>query len=185
VVVIDDGSTDKTLKIAKKHGASCIHIKKNRGYDSALIVGLKFAFKKKYDYAITMDADGQHSIKDFLKIKNKLETGKDICAGKRLKFQRWSEKIFSYFTEKKWGIHDPLCGLKGYKIKKIKKIMPTNKDLYIGTRLLLKGADDQSMQIEQIFVQSKSRKGSSRFGSGLKSNFKILYALAKVFKNIL
>lgn len=60
VVVVDDGSEDKTAKIAKENGAVVIYHEKNTGYDSALNTGFNKAFGIKSDAVITIDADGQH-----------------------------------------------------------------------------------------------------------------------------
>ena len=73
VLVINDGSYDNTENISKKFGSIIINNNKNKGYDKSIQKGLKFAFKRGYKYAITIDADGQHLIKDALKIYTKNE----------------------------------------------------------------------------------------------------------------
>ena len=60
VVVIDDGSTDATPKVARKAGARVLRAPINLGYGGAVQAGLKYAHKHKYDLVILMDADGQH-----------------------------------------------------------------------------------------------------------------------------
>ena len=62
VVVVDDGSEDKTAKIAKENGAVVIYHEKNTGYDSALNTGFNKAFGIKLDAVIIIDADGQHDL---------------------------------------------------------------------------------------------------------------------------
>ena len=47
VLVIDDGSSDQTKKIALKNGAMVLSHKKNLGYNQAINSGLKFFLKKK------------------------------------------------------------------------------------------------------------------------------------------
>jgi glycosyltransferase involved in cell wall biosynthesis len=64
-IVVNDGSTDETATIlATKKLAMVISYSPNRGKGIALRTGLKHAAEKGYDYAITIDSDGQHFAKD-------------------------------------------------------------------------------------------------------------------------
>jgi len=70
VVVIDDASTDNTMRIAREAGAVVIPLAVQLGAWGATQAGLRYALKNDYAYAITMDADGQHlaeSLPDLLK----------------------------------------------------------------------------------------------------------------------
>ena len=60
ILAIDDGSTDRTARAAEKAGAIVIRLPFNMGYGAALQTGFKYALKKRYRYAVQMDADGQH-----------------------------------------------------------------------------------------------------------------------------
>lgn len=60
VVVIDDGSRDRTAEVARAHGARVIKLPFNLGIGGAVQTGLKFAFRHGYDVAIQIDGDGQH-----------------------------------------------------------------------------------------------------------------------------
>jgi glycosyltransferase involved in cell wall biosynthesis len=63
ILVIDDGSTDKTAEIAEATGVTVLRHRGNRGYGAALKTGVKAATG---DYVLTMDADGQHRLEDVL-----------------------------------------------------------------------------------------------------------------------
>ncbi len=68
VLFVDDNSSDKTqsqiIKLKKKYkNINYIFKKKNLGIGSAIKDGIKFAYKKKYNLCITMDADGTHNPK--------------------------------------------------------------------------------------------------------------------------
>jgi glycosyltransferase involved in cell wall biosynthesis len=58
VIVVDDGSSDETAKIAREHGALVLRHPHNLGYGAALKTGIKQA---ETPFVATMDADGQHS----------------------------------------------------------------------------------------------------------------------------
>ncbi|MDP3110501.1 MAG: glycosyltransferase family 2 protein [Thermodesulfovibrionales bacterium] len=60
IIVVSDGSTDETVAEAKGAGASVIELPFNMGYGAALQTGFKYALKKEYEFAVQMDADGQH-----------------------------------------------------------------------------------------------------------------------------
>ena len=60
VLVVDDGSTDDTAKLAKVAGAEVLHQSPNQGKGAALMAGFRFAQKSGYKAVITLDGDGQH-----------------------------------------------------------------------------------------------------------------------------
>jgi len=65
VFVIDDGSTDSTAaNIEKLSGITVIRHPVNLGKGAAIITGLAAAEKKKCDYGVTLDGDGQHNPED-------------------------------------------------------------------------------------------------------------------------
>jgi len=60
IVVIDDGSTDKTGLKSKLAGARVVRLSSNMGYGVAIQTGYKYASAKGYDYVVQLDSDGQH-----------------------------------------------------------------------------------------------------------------------------
>jgi len=71
IIVIDDGSTDLTAKKAGEAGAFVIRHPFNMGYGVALQTGYKYAVRKKYDFLLQIDGDGQHdpnAINEFFKL---------------------------------------------------------------------------------------------------------------------
>lgn len=60
IIVVSDGSADNTVNEAKAAGALVIELPFNLGYGAALQTGFKYALKKKYEFAVQMDGDGQH-----------------------------------------------------------------------------------------------------------------------------
>jgi glycosyltransferase involved in cell wall biosynthesis len=59
VIVVDDGSSDETAKIAREHGATVLRHTRNLGYGAALKTGIRASVTP---FVATMDADGQHTI---------------------------------------------------------------------------------------------------------------------------
>lgn len=84
IIVIDDGSKDLTAEKAGKAGAFVIRHPFNMGYGVALQTGYKYAVKKKYDYLLQIDGDGQHdpnAIPEFFKQIESVEY--DMVLGSR------------------------------------------------------------------------------------------------------
>lgn len=68
IVVIDDGSTDATRRVAAEAGAHVIRHPQNRGKGSALRTGLNWAEQHGFETAVTIDADGQHPPREALRM---------------------------------------------------------------------------------------------------------------------
>ncbi|MBM3282895.1 glycosyltransferase family 2 protein [Candidatus Gottesmanbacteria bacterium] len=86
ILVVDDGSTDKTIQKAKEAGAKVLRHILNRGLGGALKTILSYAKKKQYDILVTFDADGQHSPLDIPKmIEPIIKDGEDVVIGSRWK----------------------------------------------------------------------------------------------------
>lgn len=84
ILVIDDGSRDRTARVAEKAGAMVMRLPFNMGYGAALQTGFKYALLKRYMYVVQMDADGQHdpdSIRDLLNEVKKENA--DVVIGSR------------------------------------------------------------------------------------------------------
>jgi len=60
VVVIDDASEDDTIAVARDAGAQVLPLAAHLGAWGAMQTGIRHALRQGYDYAVTMDADGQH-----------------------------------------------------------------------------------------------------------------------------
>ena len=60
VLVVDDCSTDRTVALAREAGAKVIPLSQQLGAWGAIQTGLRYACKAGFDFALTMDADGQH-----------------------------------------------------------------------------------------------------------------------------
>jgi glycosyltransferase involved in cell wall biosynthesis len=75
VVVVDDGSRDRTSALAGEAGAIVVRHAVNRGLGGALGTGIAAAVKLGADAVVTMDADGQHRAADAERVFARLEQG--------------------------------------------------------------------------------------------------------------
>ena len=84
IIVVDDGSTDNTLKIARQAGAIIVRHPINLGQGAALRTGMDLALDLGVDLIVTFDADGQHMARDINKlIKPVISKEVDIALGSR------------------------------------------------------------------------------------------------------
>ncbi len=125
VIVINDGSKDKTKEICYENHIPCISLIHNLGIGGAVQTGYKFAYDNNYDIAIQFDGDGQHDASFIDKIIEPIVLGQaDFAIGSRFigntsdfkstKARRIGIKIISLligiFTGKK--ITDPTSGFR-------------------------------------------------------------------------
>ena len=84
VVLVDDGSTDQTVRIALAGGATVLRHPFNLGHGAALQTGFQHAARHGYTRVVTMDADGQHDPRSIPALLRALEArGADIVLGSR------------------------------------------------------------------------------------------------------
>lgn len=82
LLVVDDGSTDRTAHLARQAGAEVLQLPYNMGVGGAMRAGYKYAQRLDYDRAIQVDADGQHDPRDIQRVLEGLEHA-DVSIGAR------------------------------------------------------------------------------------------------------
>lgn len=91
VLVVNDGSKDRTSAVAFNSGVMVVNHLYNLGYGAAIQTGFRFARQKQYDMVIIMDADGQHVPSAALNLIKTMESeGVDVVIGSRFLFGGYS-----------------------------------------------------------------------------------------------
>ncbi len=136
VVVINDGSSDKTSSIARESGAIVLDHVINQGVGAAIRTGLKYLDKRGADWGLQIDGDGQH---DLNSINQMLASDSfDLVIGQR----DWTKYQFGLFRKSAQrallltlrangvkGINDPTSGFRLFSRKSIRLLsreMPSN-----------------------------------------------------------
>ena len=89
VVVVDDGSKDRTVAVGRRHGCYVLRHTFNRGQGAALQTGITFALREGADAIVTFDADGQHQISDLPALLEPVLSGRcDVALGNRFLSRR-------------------------------------------------------------------------------------------------
>lgn len=172
LVVVNDGSTDNTEEILRKFDQiDIITYPKNKGKGYALRKGLSFAWNKGYEYAITIDSDGQHFASDLPNfIKAIDENPNTIIIGNRNMEQegipgkssfgnRFSNFWFKFETGIK--ISDTQSGYRLYPLKPLSKmIFFTQKyefEIEVIVRAAWKGIDVSNIPIQIYYAPKETR----------------------------
>lgn len=177
VLVVDDRSSDETAKIASEAGAWVVRLERNRGYDGALDAGFAAAGAFAPRWIVTMDADGAHDPGRIPAFVAMLESGSHVVVGERPRRQRWSESVFGVVGRWRWGVPDPLCGMKGYRFSVVERFGRFDRHASIGTDLMVRAARS-GLAVSSLPVPCRPREnGPSRFGGGWSANRRILRAM--------
>ncbi|NVM24669.1 MAG: glycosyltransferase family 2 protein [Desulfobacterales bacterium] len=148
VVVVDDGSTDETARLARDAGAHVIRVSKNRGKGNALRISFKYALVNNFDATITLDSDLQHDPSEIPKfIEHHATNRSKIVIGARLHGRgkmpriRYANNIIGTYTFS-WLIGQPVedsqCGFRLYDREVMENIHVLNDGFEAEADILLR-----------------------------------------------
>jgi glycosyltransferase involved in cell wall biosynthesis len=84
VLVVDDGSTDRTADVARAHGAEVLSLGTNQGLRIGIAAGYRWAHEHGYAFCGRVDADGQHPPQELVRLLARVRAGKcDVAVGSR------------------------------------------------------------------------------------------------------
>ncbi|MCH7492337.1 glycosyltransferase family 2 protein [Patescibacteria group bacterium] len=127
VLVVDDGSTDRTGEIASEAGANVVTHEYNKGLGMAFQRGVKEALQGGYDIMVNIDADGQFEAMDIPKLVEPIVNQKaDFVTASRFidpnmipkmsSLKRWGNRrvsrLISFIAKKKY--YDVSCGFRAF-----------------------------------------------------------------------
>jgi len=151
IIVVNDGSTDHTLQIAESYPfVQLVSYPKNRGKGWALRKGFEHAVSLDYDYAITIDSDGQHFAKDIPTFIDKLESvPNSIIVGSRNMDQAavpgkssFGHKFSNFWFKVETDIDcpDTQSGFRLYPLQSLKDIRFITRKYEFEIEVLVRGA---------------------------------------------
>lgn len=84
VLVVDDGSTDRTAGVAREHGAQVHSLGSNQGLRFGIAAGYRYALDHDYAYCGRLDADGQHPAHELRRLLDLVRSDEcDVAVGSR------------------------------------------------------------------------------------------------------
>jgi glycosyltransferase involved in cell wall biosynthesis len=186
-VVINDGSTDRTKKVLEANGFNFIDLPVNLGIGGAMQTGYKYALKYGYDYAIQLDADGQHDPRDLENLITEIKTSNyDMVIGSRFvektaykgSLSRRIGIMYFYYLLlliARIKITDPTSGYRIVNSKVIKEFSRYYPVDYPEVEVIVK-LSNKKYQIKEIKVEMQNRQGGQSSITPLKS----IYYMTKV-----
>jgi len=169
ILVINDGSTDNTIKEAEDAGALVISHSRNEGLGIAFSTGIREALKRGADLAVNIDADDQFDPQEIPKlIKPIIEQKADMVAGSRFEdenslsqipaLKRWGNKTFTWFINLLTQQHftDTQCGFRAYSREALLKLNLSARFTYTQETFL--DLVNKGIRIEQVPVKVKYYK---------------------------
>lgn len=162
VVVIDDGSSDNTAKVAHSLGAYVVKHNTNLGYGAALKSCFNVARKLGADSLIIIDSDGQHNPDDIPKLLSPLKQVFDLVIGSRFvsgngknvpAYREIGIKVlnFSTYIARGLKVTDSQSGFRAYGKKAIEKIRFNGKDMSAGSEILIQ-AKEYKLKVTEVEI---------------------------------
>lgn len=176
LIIVNDGSSDGTLKIAQKitekeKNVKVITHERNRGYGAALKSGLSAA---RYEIVGFMDGDGQFRFSDIEHFLDKIDKADIVIGYRKRRFDQpfrhvlmnllkvWDLILFGFYFK------DIDCGFKMFSKKALKKIMPLQAEGAMITTEILAKAKKTDLKILQTEVSHCSRKFGNQSGGNIR-----------------
>lgn len=191
-IVINDGSTDKTLDICLAHGINVLDLPRNLGIGGAVQAGHKYALRNGYDIDIQVDSDGQHDISYIPHLVDRIHDGADLVIGSRfIKPTKGSQSTFMRRMGIRWlslmirslykkKVSDPTSGFRACGRKALELFSKTYSIDYPEPESIAE-ALNHGLSIAEVPVNMNERQGGV---SSIKA-FSSIYYMIKVSLAIL
>jgi len=196
ILVVDDGSRDRTAEVARQTGVKVASLPYNLGIGGAMQTGFQYARNNGYDIAIQFDGDGQHMAAEIEILLDPLQKGRaDIVIGSRfLKrgdyrpsfFRRIGISIFSTVLSAIMGmpVTDTTSGFRAVNSRVIEFFARVYPEDYpeVESLVLLHRA---GMTIAEVPVRMRDRTGGRSSITPIRSVYYMIKVLLAVFVDLL
>jgi glycosyltransferase involved in cell wall biosynthesis len=170
VVVIDDGSSDATIDVAREAGATVLRHPFNLGVGAAVRTGLRYAAEWGYAPVLQIDGDGQHPPAQGKVLLDRLNEGDvDLVVGSRFAagydvsfLRRRAMRLLSRMVSKRLGgtVADTTSGFRAFGPRAIDALYDCYPSTYLSDTVeALLIAADKSLAVAEVDIQMSMREG--------------------------
>jgi glycosyltransferase involved in cell wall biosynthesis len=169
VIVVDDGSTDNTARVAELAGATVIRHAQNRGKGAAIQSILAEAKKRNPDVLVLLDADAQHDPSEIPVLIKPISEGFDLVIGSREaqndktpRYRRIGKKVISRSTRlaSKANIFDSESGFRALSPKAINELELKENGFAVESEMITLAAD-RNLKITEVPISNIYTKDGS------------------------
>jgi glycosyltransferase involved in cell wall biosynthesis len=170
VIVVDNGSTDRSAEVAAAHGAVVVP-EPQRGYGRAYLTGLSRA---QGQYVVMADADGTYPVHELNKFVEALEEGSDLVLGSRFNGQiqsgamPWSHRwignpILTGMLNRMFGVRvsDAHCGMRALRRSALEPLDLHSTGMEFASEMVFK-AFRRKLNVSEIPIEYRPRTGESK-----------------------
>lgn len=195
IIIVNDGSKDKTGEIAEKLASKnkkikVIHHSPNRGYGAAVTSG---TYAARYPWIVLFDADGQFDFKEITKLfKKQKETNADIVWGyvldRKVSFARKCNTfLWRFLVSLVFGLRVKWidCGFRMFRKEVVDKIpkLESERGAFISSEFLIK-AKKSGFKIAEVLVRHYPDEAGGSTGADLKVIIKSFIDLFRLWKKL-
>ena len=192
VVVVDDGSSDDTARIARLAGAEVYSHERNGGYGAAIQSCFTVAKNENADVLVIIDADGQHDPDEIPKVIDPvLGEGYDLVIGSRFLdpspniplYRRMGIRFLTTFTNigGNQKISDSQSGFRAYSKKAISQLQGNISGMGIGSELVIR-AHELGLTIKEVPVSCRYERLEGSTHHPLVHGASVFYSILSVIK---
>jgi glycosyltransferase involved in cell wall biosynthesis len=188
ILVIDDGSTDNTKSVTQKLGISTLEFPFNMGVGAAMRAAFKYAHEENYSHVLQLDADGQHSAAEALKMIESSENVEVVIGSRFLnsgnyevsKVRRLAMMILATVISRRIGrkLTDVTSGFRLTGGAAVQFYSVNYPPEYLGDTVeSILMAGQKGFRVKEVSVVMNQRKG----GQPSQNLYKLIVYLARVF----
>jgi UDP-N-acetylglucosamine---dolichyl-phosphate N-acetylglucosaminyltransferase len=196
LIVIDDGSSDRTGELASHEGAIRLRHVLNRGLGGALGTGIDAALRLGAEVIVTFDADGQHDPSDIMKLLEPIEVEEaEVVIGSRMldpqgmpyrrRMANWIANVVTYLLFGAWTT-DSQSGLRAFSSRAAGRMHIITTGMEVSSEIIAETVKNRlqwkEVPVRAIYTDYSLSKGQS-FSVGLQTLMKLV--LAKVQRSML
>ena len=180
VVVVDDGSSDRTAQVARLAGATVVQHRENSGYGATVQTVLAEAKKRNPEVLVLLDADGQHNPEEITSLVNAISAGFDVAIGSRKAksedipaYRRFGQNVISFFTRvlSRSTLSDTESGFRAFSSKAISVLEPKERGMAISAETIseatAKGLKITEVPISAIYTGDGSTLNPVKHGASV------------------